>query len=66
MIPFSLTEIVPEIPVVKIVDIGAMLLGSEPYAPLLSLDLALVVGFEPNPEECEKLRQEREAAAASA
>lgn len=56
MTPFSLTEIVPEISVVKIVDIGAMLIEPEPYAPLLSLDLASVVGFEPNPKECEKLR----------
>lgn len=59
MTPFSLIEIVPEMPVVKIVDIGAMLIGSEPYAPLLSLNLASVVGFEPNLEECEKLRNTR-------
>jgi FkbM family methyltransferase len=55
---FSLAEIVPDIPEINIVDVGAMSLGpgSEPYAPLVDANRARVVGFEPNPEECEKLR----------
>ena len=55
---FSLTEVIPDILTVNVVDIGAMSLGAgdEPYAPLLRLDKAKVIGFEPNKEECEKLR----------
>lgn len=56
---FSLTQVVPDIPTVNIVDIGAMSLGddTEPYAPLLRLDKAKVIGFEPDEAECEKLRR---------
>jgi FkbM family methyltransferase len=55
---FSLTQVIPDIPTVNIVDIGAMSLGAgtESYAPLLRLDKAKVIGFEPDQEECEKLR----------
>ncbi len=42
-------------PRLKIIDVGAMDIGSPPYAPLLELPGATVIGFEPNPEECEKL-----------
>ncbi len=56
MTPFSLSELLPETPTVRIVDIGAMKLGKEPYTPLLDLEGTSVVGFEPNPKECEKLR----------
>lgn len=56
---FSLAEFVPDIPEINIVDVGAMSLGpgSEPYAPLVDADRARVVGFEPNADECEKLRR---------
>jgi len=55
---FSLTQVIPDIPTVNIVDIGAMSLGAgtESYAPILHLDKAKVIGFEPDQEECEKLR----------
>ena len=59
MSQFSLTQVIPDIPTVNVVDIGAMSLGAgtEPYAPLLRLDKAMVIGFEPDKEECEKLRR---------
>ena len=55
--PFSLAEIAPQVSKVNIVDIGAMYLGEQPYAPLLRADRARVTAFEPNLEECEKLRK---------
>jgi len=42
-------------PPLKIVDVGAMDIGAPPYARLLDLAGATVIGFEPNPEECDKL-----------
>ncbi len=39
----------------SILDVGAMNLGEEIYAPLLELKRGAVLGFEPVPEECEKL-----------
>jgi FkbM family methyltransferase len=39
------------------VDIGAMALGTEPYAPLLDYGVGKVIGFEPVLEECEKLNE---------
>ena len=58
MSEFSLTEVIPDISTVNVADIGAMSLGegTEPYAPLLRIDKVKVIGFEPNEEECEKLR----------
>ena len=57
---FSLTQLIPEITTVNIVDIGAMSFGAgtEPYASLVKLDKAKVIGFEPNKEECEKLGEQ--------
>lgn len=40
---------------VRIVDVGAMNVGAEPYDRLLRLGRARVVGFEPNAAECAKL-----------
>lgn len=56
---FSLYDIIPDIGVINIVDIGAMSLGdgTEPYANLVSAKRAKVIGFEPNAEECEKLNR---------
>lgn len=48
-------------PSLKIVDVGAMEIGSPPYAPLLELPTATVIGFEPNPEECAKLNAKQVA-----
>ena len=39
----------------SVLDVGAMNLGEEVYAPLLRARRASVLGFEPVPEECEKL-----------
>lgn len=56
---FSLIDLIPDVATINIVDIGAMSLGSgkEPYASLLSANKARVIGFEPNPEECERLNK---------
>jgi len=43
------------LPKLTFVDIGAMSLGTEPYAPLVDQGGGTVIGFEPVPEECEKL-----------
>jgi FkbM family methyltransferase len=43
-------------PPVKIIDVGAMDVGeSEPWARLVQSGAAHLIGFEPNPAECEKL-----------
>ena len=44
---------------VHIVDVGASSHGkmTEPYAPLMMLDLARITGFQPNEAECIKLNQ---------
>ena len=54
VLPFLLDELTPA---VRIVDVGAMLLETPPYAPLLSLPGTTLVAFEPGDEEREKLRQ---------
>ena len=44
------------IPALKIVDVGAMDVGeAEPWARLVQSGAARLIGFEPNPAECEKL-----------
>jgi len=45
-------EVLPEF---TFVDIGAMALGKEPYAPLISQGIGRVIGFEPVSAECAKL-----------
>jgi FkbM family methyltransferase len=45
-----------ELPVVEILDVGAMLEGTERYASLVAQSLARVTGFEPNPAELDRLR----------
>lgn len=42
---------------IRVVDAGAMNLGEEIYAPLERRGRATVLGFEPVPEECEKLNR---------
>lgn len=42
---------------VKVVDVGAMDIGPTPYDALLELGATTVIGFEPNPVECEKLQR---------
>jgi protein O-GlcNAc transferase len=45
------------LPKLTFVDIGAMSLGTEPYAPLVDQGIGTVIGFEPVDEECEKLNR---------
>ena len=44
---------------IKIVDVGAMMLGEKPpdYHALLKPGVAKVIGFEPDEKECQKLNQ---------
>jgi FkbM family methyltransferase len=53
----SIASLLPSLPRLKIVDIGAMFLGEDhdPYARLMKALPCDVIGFEPIPEECEKL-----------
>src|ERR1700733_15665799 len=53
---FSFEEIVMP-PLMTAVDIGAMLLGghTDPYLRLNKLGRLNVIGFEPQPAECDKL-----------
>ena len=55
----SVGAFVPSVPVINIVDVGAMFAGDgvEPYSGLRDAGLAKVVGFEPVAEECVKLNQ---------
>ncbi len=52
-------SLMPELPPIRIVDVGAMTLGADtdPYAPLLRALRCEVVGFEPLEAECEKLNR---------
>jgi FkbM family methyltransferase len=42
---------------VTVADIGAALTESPPYQSLIDKKLARVIGFEPNPEECDRLNK---------
>lgn len=55
---FPLASILPPLPPLKIVDVGAMTLGEghDPYAKLLKALPCQVIGFEPVTAEFEKLR----------
>lgn len=45
-------------PTIRILDVGAMDVGeSEPWTRLVTDGAASLIGFEPNPAECEKLNQ---------
>ncbi len=56
---FSVSDIFPSLPQIKIVDAGAMWLGpgSDLHARIVDLGLAQVVGFEPIESECKKLNE---------
>lgn len=60
---FSLAEMIPDAPLINVVDIGAASLGpgSEPYAGLMQAKKVRVVGFEPNREACDALNREHGA-----
>lgn len=56
---FSLTEIL-DVPLIKIVDVGASLIdGEPPYQQLVNLNKAKIIGFEPNPAEYEKILEQK-------
>ncbi len=63
MTNFSLLEALPEPhPLISIVDVGAMSDGANRFDRLLDLNAARVYGFEPQPEEFEKLKSREDAA----
>ena len=54
--PFSIAEALEEPPQIRVVDVGAMDIGSDQeWQPLADEGLARVVGFEPVAAECDKL-----------
>lgn len=57
MKPFSLSSLIRSETVMTVLDIGASLTDTAPYQPLVDSGIARVIGFEPNSEECEKLKQ---------
>ncbi len=54
---FAISPLLPPLPPIKIVDVGAMTLGkdTEPYAALLKAAPCEVIGFEPVATELQKL-----------
>lgn len=62
MLDFDIRILIPEPPLVNVVDVGAMDLGEVncPYANLVKARLAKVVGFEPVQVECDKLNAKAE------
>ena len=62
MANFAFKEIVPEdMPVVTVVDIGAMMEGKNRYDRLVEKGMAHVIGFEPEPAEYKKLKAREDA-----
>lgn len=52
---FNILEILPSFGKVRIIDVGAMDLGTEIYDPLLKAGIAEVLGFECVQSECDRL-----------
>jgi FkbM family methyltransferase len=50
-----LTILAKPLQTIRVLDIGAMMGGTDVYEPLRVAGIANVVGFEPQPSECEKL-----------
>jgi FkbM family methyltransferase len=55
---WSLLEFFPDKFQINVLDIGAAFNSPPPYQPLVDAGRARVVGFEPNPQECERLNRE--------
>jgi protein O-GlcNAc transferase len=51
---FPILDILPDPPSLKIIDVGAMSIGLDPYHKLEDLGIAEVIGFEPVQAECDK------------
>ena len=52
---FNILEIIPKFPPIQIIDIGAMAIGDEVYAPLIQAGIATILGFECVQSECNRL-----------
>ncbi len=59
---FPISALLPPLPRLKIVDVGAMIIdeGAEPYAELFKAVPCDVIGFEPNATECERLNNSKQ------
>jgi FkbM family methyltransferase len=58
MASFPLSAIVSPASLIGVLDVGASFVGQKPpYEPLLQSGAARLIGFEPDLEECEKLRK---------
>jgi protein O-GlcNAc transferase len=55
---WSLLETFPDMPMIDVIDIGAALNDAPPYQKLVDAGRARIIGFEPDPKECEKLNRE--------
>ena len=58
--PQRLYDLIPNLPTINVVDIGAMMIDARdphPYGQLVTSGRARAVGFEPNEAECAKLNQ---------
>lgn len=55
---WSLFQLLDDDCVLDILDVGASLSHAPPYEKLIAANRARVVGFEPDPVECEKLNRE--------
>jgi len=55
---WSLFELLPEPPSIKILDIGAAFSETPPYQSLVDAGRAKVIGFEPNKEERDRLNEQ--------
>lgn len=55
---FDLLSILPQRPIITVVDVGAMSLGegTDPYQPLIDAGIANIIGFEPVEAEHAKLQ----------
>lgn len=51
----NILELIPKLPPVKIIDVGAMAIDEDVYAPLVKAGLAQVLGFECVQGECDRL-----------
>jgi protein O-GlcNAc transferase len=54
---WSLKDLFDDAFLISIVDVGAALSETPPYQPMLDAGLARIIGFEPNPLECERLNK---------
>lgn len=52
---FNILEILPKFPPIRIIDVGAMDIGQDAHAPLISAGIATVLGFECVQAECDRL-----------